>query len=304
MSILTARGKERKSRSDVPTHLTDLGSVFIRILVYVYSYSLMSLPGAGTIEHNIRRYLPPQGNRNTFSQASPASHSAKGVSLSTEVKKCSLLNRHSISPLRLFRRGGSVLAYMSKTYSDWFGRQVVLQIEVGESLVPLRGLVVNESNNALRFRLDGCWEVDIYKEMILRVETDDHEAFQLGNWEASDKAPGAARSDSMPMLGWNRVFGRLWSRRFSWQLSWKNIIPAGLAGSFLLVLALHMSVPGPIIHFARFICGYLGLVFCAVSLGCGVWVLIDSIRTQSHIFAKWSKLVASFLDWFRQPIHL
>ena len=51
---------------------------------------------------------------------------------------------------------------MSKTYSDWLGRQVVLQIETGESLVPLRGLVVNESNTALRFRLDGGWEVDGY----------------------------------------------------------------------------------------------------------------------------------------------
>ena len=108
----------------------------------------------------------------------------------------------------------------------------------------------------------------------------------------------------MPMLSWNRVFDRWWSIHFSWQLWWPAIISAGLAGSVLFVLALHMSVPGPITHFAQFICGYLGLVFCAVSLGCGVWVLIDSIRTQSHIFAKWSKLLASFLDWFRQPIRL
>lgn len=193
---------------------------------------------------------------------------------------------------------------MSKTYSDWLGRQVVLQIEAGESLVPLRGLVVNESNNALRFRLDGGWEVDIYKEMILRVEADNHGAFQPRNWEASDKALGAARSDAMPMPRWNRVFDRWWSKHFSWQLRWKNIIYAGLAGSVLFVLALHMSVPGPITYFARFICGYLGLVFCALSLGCGVWVVIDSIRTRSHIFARWSKLFASFLDWFRQPIHL
>jgi RNase P/RNase MRP subunit p29 len=62
---------------------------------------------------------------------------------------------------------GSVAAYMPKTYSDWLGLQVVLQIEAGESLIPLRGLVVNESNNALRFRLDGGWEVDIFKEMTL-----------------------------------------------------------------------------------------------------------------------------------------
>lgn|GEM_PF-790204 len=195
-------------------------------------------------------------------------------------------------------------AYMPKTYSDWLGRQVVLQIEAGESLVPLHGLVVNESNNALRFRLDGRWEVDIFKEMILRVEADNYEASQLRTWEAGNNAPGAARSDSMPMLCWNHVFGRWSSKHFSWQLWWKTIISAGLAGSGLFALALNMSAPGPIIHFARFICGYLGLVFCAVSLGCGVRVLIDSIRTQSHIFAKWSKLLASFLDWFRQPIHL
>ena len=191
---------------------------------------------------------------------------------------------------------------MSQTYSDWLGRQVVLQIETGESLVPLRGLVVNESNNALRFRLDGGWEVDIYKEMILRVEADNYEAFQLRNWEASNRAPGAARSDSMPMLCWNHVFGRWSSKHFLWQLWWKTIISAGLTGSILFVLALHMSVSGPGSHFLRFMCGYLGLVLCAVSLGCGARVLIYWIRMQSHIFAQRPKLLASFLDWLRQPM--
>ena len=219
-------------------------------------------------------------------------------------QECSLLNRHSIVSFAMVSRRGSVAAYMPKTYSDWLGRQVVLQIEAGESLIPLRGLVVKESNNALRFRVDGGWDVDIYKEMILRVEADNCEAFQLRNWEASHNAPDAARSDPMPLLSWNRVFDRWGSKHFSWQLWWPTIISGGLAGSVLFVLALHMSVPGPITRFARFICGYWGLVFCAVSLGCGVWVLIDSIRTQSHIFAKWSKLLASLLDWFRQPIRL
>jgi hypothetical protein len=194
---------------------------------------------------------------------------------------------------------------MSKTYSDWLGRQVVLQIEAGESLVRLRGLVVNESNKCAPFsprrRLGSGY---LAKKMILRGEADNDEAFQLRNWKASNKARGAARSDSMPMRSWNRVFDRCWSKHSSWQWWWKNIISAGLAGSVLFVLALHMSARGLITHFARFICGYLGLVFCTVSLGCGVWVLIDSIRTQSLIFAKRSKLFASFLDWFRQPIHL
>ena len=146
--------------------------------------------------------------------------------------------------------------------------------------------------------------MDIYKEMILRVEADNCEPFQLRNWEASNEAPDTARSDSMPMLSWSRVFDRWGSKHFSWQLWWTTIISGGLAGSVLFVLALHMTVQGPITHFARFICGYLGLVFCALSLGCGVWVLIESVRKQSHIFAKWSKLFASFLDWLRQPIHL
>jgi hypothetical protein len=199
---------------------------------------------------------------------------------------------------------GSVVPDMSKTYSDWLGRQAVLQIKAGESLIPLRGLVVKESNNALRFRLEGCWEVDIYKEMILRVEADNYEAFQLRNWGASSEAPGAAHSDSIPTSSWNRVFDRWWSKHFSWQLLWKTIISAGLVGSALFVLALHISVAGPITHFLRFICGYLGLVFCSISLGCGVWVPIEWLKKQSHIFAKWSKLFASFLDWFRQPLHL
>src|SRR6476660_8093816 len=113
---------------------------------------------------------------------------------------------------------------MSKTYSDWLGRRVVLQIETGESRVPLRGLVVNESNNALRFRLDGCWDVDIYKEMILRVEADDYEVFPLNSRGALNKAPGASRSDSKPLLNWNRGMDRWCSKQFSWQLRWKTII--------------------------------------------------------------------------------
>jgi hypothetical protein len=199
---------------------------------------------------------------------------------------------------------GSVVAYMLKSYSDWLGRQVVLQIEAGESLVPLRGLVVNESNTALRFRLDGCWDVDIYKEMILRVEAENCEAFQLRNWGVSGNAPCSARSDSMPMLSRNRVLDGWWFKDFSWQLWWKTIICPGLAGGILFVLALHMNVAGPITPLVRFLCGYLGLVFCAVSLGCGVRVLIESLTTQSHTSAKRLKPLASLLDWFRQPMNL
>ncbi|HLK05560.1 MAG TPA: hypothetical protein VKT53_14055 [Candidatus Acidoferrum sp.] len=195
---------------------------------------------------------------------------------------------------------------MSNTYSNWLGRKVILQIEAGESLVPIRGLVVTESNNALRFRLDGCWEVDIYKEMIIRVEADEYESFQLRNWEAGRKAPIASRfrSRARPMLRWDRAFDRWCSRLCSWQSLWKVICATGFAGSILFVLALQISGRGPFTQFVRFLGSYVGLLLFAVSLGCGIWVFIESIAAPSHTFRKWSKRLASFLDWFRQPIHL
>ncbi|HEY2546904.1 MAG TPA: response regulator [Candidatus Acidoferrum sp.] len=66
----------------------------------------------------------------------------------------------------------TALGAASKTYSVWIGRQVVLQVEVGPLRVPLRGQALCESSSALRIRLDGCWDVDIFKEMIVRVEAD------------------------------------------------------------------------------------------------------------------------------------
>ena len=59
---------------------------------------------------------------------------------------------------------------MSLAYSVWFGRSVVLQIDAGESWVSLRGQVVGESSNAVRFRLEGRWEADLPKELGLGVE--------------------------------------------------------------------------------------------------------------------------------------
>jgi two-component system, chemotaxis family, chemotaxis protein CheY len=57
-------------------------------------------------------------------------------------------------------------------YSVWIGRQVELQIAAGEARVALRGQLVRESSDALRVRIEGCWDVDIFKEMILRVDAD------------------------------------------------------------------------------------------------------------------------------------
>jgi two-component system, chemotaxis family, chemotaxis protein CheY len=57
-------------------------------------------------------------------------------------------------------------------YSHWVGRQVALQIAAGASRVLLRGQLVRESSDALRVRIEGSWDVDIFKEMILRVDPD------------------------------------------------------------------------------------------------------------------------------------
>jgi hypothetical protein len=60
---------------------------------------------------------------------------------------------------------------MSRNYSVWFGRSVVLQIDAGESKLPLRGKVVGESGYAIRFRLEGRWDVDVPKKLVFGYRT-------------------------------------------------------------------------------------------------------------------------------------
>jgi len=59
---------------------------------------------------------------------------------------------------------------MQGGYSLWMGQPVVLQVAAGEMRVPLRGMIVSESNDAVRFRIGDGWDVDIYKNMVLAVE--------------------------------------------------------------------------------------------------------------------------------------
>jgi hypothetical protein len=189
---------------------------------------------------------------------------------------------------------------MSNTYSMWLGCRVVLHIETRESRVPLRGLLVNESSDILRFRIDGRWDVDIFKEMIVGVEADNYGPLKPSSLGPSDGTLGTSRSGSMLMLNWNRALDLWWSKNFSRQVFWKTVVFLGLAGSMLFLLSLQLSVSEPGRYFARVICGCLGLVLCAVSLGCGTSLLIYSTRTQSQIVA-WSKLFVSILRWLRQP---
>lgn len=59
---------------------------------------------------------------------------------------------------------------MQGGYSLWLGQPVVLQVAAGDMRVPLRGVIVGESNDAIRFRIGDGWDVDIYKNMVLAVE--------------------------------------------------------------------------------------------------------------------------------------
>ena len=61
---------------------------------------------------------------------------------------------------------------MQGAYATWLGQKVVLQVEAGEMRVPLRGTVVGESSDAVRFRIGEGWDVDIYKAMVLAIEED------------------------------------------------------------------------------------------------------------------------------------
>jgi hypothetical protein len=61
---------------------------------------------------------------------------------------------------------------MRTAYATWIGQSVVLQVLTADLRVPLRGIVVGESDDVLRFRVGEGWDIDIYKNMILAVEQD------------------------------------------------------------------------------------------------------------------------------------
>ena len=59
---------------------------------------------------------------------------------------------------------------LSSAYSPWLGRPVALRVSAGELQTKLCCIVIGESEAAVRVRIGGIWDVDIYKEMVLSVE--------------------------------------------------------------------------------------------------------------------------------------
>lgn len=48
----------------------------------------------------------------------------------------------------------------------------VLQYQLNQARVPLRGIIVAETDDCIRSSLEQTWDIDIYKSMILAVEQD------------------------------------------------------------------------------------------------------------------------------------
>ena len=62
---------------------------------------------------------------------------------------------------------------MPSVFALWVGQPVVLQVAAESLCVPLRGMIVGESESSVLFRLDeGREEIGIEKMMILAVEQD------------------------------------------------------------------------------------------------------------------------------------
>jgi hypothetical protein len=61
---------------------------------------------------------------------------------------------------------------MMESLAPWFGQTVTLRLIIGELRVPLRGIILNESAYAVRMRVGGGWDIDVYKSLIVAVDQD------------------------------------------------------------------------------------------------------------------------------------
>ena len=61
---------------------------------------------------------------------------------------------------------------MPSAYASWVGQAVILQVAADDLRVPLRGVIVGESETTVRIRVGEGWDMDVFKLMILAVEQD------------------------------------------------------------------------------------------------------------------------------------
>lgn len=58
----------------------------------------------------------------------------------------------------------------SPVYSDWFGKPVVVLVDIRQCHVPMPCRIVAESAADVRIRIESGWEMDVRKDLILAVE--------------------------------------------------------------------------------------------------------------------------------------
>jgi hypothetical protein len=88
---------------------------------------------------------------------------------------------------------------MRSAYTVWIGQAIVLRLAAAGLQAPVPGIIVGESENAVRFRIGQGSDIDIPKSMILAVEEDScasvvqslsHSAgFSLGMSNAGERYP-------------------------------------------------------------------------------------------------------------------
>lgn len=61
---------------------------------------------------------------------------------------------------------------MESAFAVWVGQPVILQLAAADMRVPLRGMIIGETEDFIRFRVEQTWDIDIYKSMILAIEQD------------------------------------------------------------------------------------------------------------------------------------
>jgi hypothetical protein len=66
---------------------------------------------------------------------------------------------------------------MKGGYALWMGQPVILRVVTGNLRVPLRGRLVSETNEVVRFRIADSWDVDIFKSMVVAIEPDNRVHF-------------------------------------------------------------------------------------------------------------------------------
>ena len=62
--------------------------------------------------------------------------------------------------------------YVSGSFTAWLNQKAVLFMTIDDGRIAMRGTIVEESPNTIRFRLFNSTDVEIYKHRIFGIEAD------------------------------------------------------------------------------------------------------------------------------------